>query len=105
MYDFSTRDLSTLDDAIRALASGRSTSVAIESLAGIHAIDSCQVNFVAAAKDRGGTLQGRSVEFALVPESWGEMRDLLRPMLERSGFQWLCQKGAVSLLLSSDGGW
>jgi hypothetical protein len=90
-----------------ALAAGTLESVAVHDLAGVKAIDGCQLTLrigrdLGVRRDESGTL-----ECILSATWWDNMEFLLEPFCESgsTGFQWLTNVGEIALLISHDGRW
>ena len=108
LYSFTQSEVVRLKQIIDELANGNMQSTALHQERGIDAVRGCE--FVLTRGDRdNGTNQTSPLHFECVlsKAGWADVSFLLQPFCETgaNGFQWLEEKGPISLLISVKGTW
>src|SRR6185369_11608727 len=96
-----------LADAIRTLAEGRAAALLIHCLPGVVANDGLEVT-AKVGEPPGGVERVGQNKFEAVQsrEGWSDDAERVAGLIGFHGcFNWLCDSGEISLLVSPDGGW
>ena len=109
LYAFDQSSVLQLKDLVSALAAGTMARTALHRQPWIEPLDGCEFELRLGKRDQGviqtGPLQ---FECSLSEEGWADIAFLLEPFCATghpSGFQWLNERGKISLLISSSGMW
>jgi hypothetical protein len=109
LYEFDQGAALRLKELVSALAARTATSTSLHKQPWIEAIDDCKLELRLAIRDQGVIQVGPlRFEFVLSSEGWTDVDFLLDPFCDgkpSSGFQWLSDRGKISLLISSNGKW
>jgi hypothetical protein len=108
LYEFKPSEAQSLRRIALQLARGRTRKVPLHEERGILAMGGCQLILSRGEKDRGVFETGRSVfEWVLTGGVWLSVSGLIRPFskTDSGGYQWLCDRGQIRILLSHDGYW
>ena len=108
LYSFTLREVLRLKERVDNLSTGELSEIALHKEPGVEPIDGCEFQLKLGDRDRG-IVQITPVHFecALSNEGWIDVSCLLEPFCEpdATGFQWLVDKGPISLLISVKGTW
>jgi hypothetical protein len=106
LYEFNLSEAQFLRRISLQLARGRTPRVLLHKEQGIHAIGGCQLSLNQGEKDLG-VFETGSLEFAwaLTGGGWLSVSGLIRPFSRAGsvGYQWLCNRGKIRILISHDG--
>jgi hypothetical protein len=107
LYEFNSTDIERLRAEVMRLMDGSVSRIRLEKIVPVTSIGGLESAFVQGARDRGVVRNGRNTfEVVLTSEGWDRVEGLLEQFCEPgSGYQWLCEQGDASLLLSRDGSW
>ena len=109
LYAFDQPGVCRLRDLVNSVAAGTVTSLSLHKQSWIEPVDRCELELCLGKCDRGIIQVGPSrFECVLSDKGWADIAGLLEPFCESNnlqGYQWLNEKGKVSLLLSSSGTW
>jgi len=108
LYSFTLPDVSRLKRYTAELSTGESLEILLHKEPGIEPINGCELQLKLGNRDRG-IVQTTPLQFECVlsNEGWIDVSCLLEPFCEpdATGFQWLVDKGPISLLISVKGTW
>ena len=108
LYSFSRAETLRLKQIADQLSSGTLRQVALHEEAGVEPINRIQLFLEVGNRDQG-IVQNTPESFncILSVRGWLEVSFLLQPFCqsETNGFQWLVDKGPISLLISKKGTW
>ncbi len=109
LYAFEQSEVIQFQDFVNSLAAGTETSVSLDKQPWIEPVGGCELELHLAKRDRGIIQVGPSrFECVLSNEGWLDIAGLLEPFCESNdlkAYQWLSEKGNISLLLSCSGMW
>jgi hypothetical protein len=108
LYSFVHPEVLRLREIANKLATGEMREIALHDEAGLEPINSCQLSLRLGKRDQCIVQNGpQSFDCILPEEGWLDMSSLLEPFCENpaTGFQWLVDKGPISLLISNNGTW
>ncbi len=109
LYAFDHSEVLQFKDLISTLLVGATTNISLNELPWIDSVDGCKLEMSLGKRDQG-VKQIAPSRFActLSKEGWTDVAFLLEPFCaeERpTGYQWLDERGKVSLLISHSGSW
>ena len=109
LYAFDQSAVLQLRDLVNLLAAGKETSASLHKQPWIESVDGCELELSLGQRDRGVLeVDPSRFECVLSCEGWADIAGLLEPFSESDGpelYQWLNEKGKISLLISSSGRW
>jgi len=110
IYDFRTAELSALQQAFAALASGMLTRADLTALPGTDGVRGCRLVAVAARAGRGVIAvndKPGTFEWIGTPPYWDDLVAWVEPFLApgQRDYQWLYEAGPIQVLLSRTGEW
>ena len=108
LYDFDAREAAEFRSLLEQLRDHRSAEIKLHEQANVEPIDNCQLTLKTGSRDLGVVQSGPSAfECILTIEGWDDMAFLIEPFCDPAcrGYQWLDERGKISLLFSRDGQW
>jgi hypothetical protein len=109
LYEFDRAEAVWLREIFDSLANGSRQHLSLHDEPRIEAVGGCQLELRLGRREVGIPKAKRMrFEFTLSPEGWADVASLMDPFCESedvNGYQWLNERGAVSLLLSPSGEW
>jgi len=108
LYRFTQEEALRLRAIVNELSNGHLQYLALHIQPGIEPIDECQLLMKRDKLDQGIVQRApRRFECVLSEAGWRDVSLLLEPFCETDtrGFQWLVEKGPISLLISAKGTW
>ena len=106
--DWAEGEVAALREAAEQLGSGAVTTIAVDCLAFVEALDGIRFDWIVDPCDRGVRLPAASRHFVmkLPAGDWRWVAEVIRPF-EKGGsrWNWLLPISEVQVLLTSDGGW
>src|SRR6266702_2504621 len=109
LYAFDQAGALHLRDLVSTLADSSTTTESLHAQPWIEPISGCELELRLGSRDQGVIQVGPSrFECVLSDEGWADIDFLLEPFCEKeqsSGFQWLNERGKISLLISPNGSW
>ncbi len=107
-HDWAEGEVAALRGAAEQLGLGEATTIAVDRLPFVEALDGIRFDWIVDSWDRGVRLPGASRHFVmkLPADDWRGVADVIRPF-EKGGsrWNWLLPISEVQVLLTSDGGW
>ena len=108
LYSFKLPEVFRLKQCVDELSTGKSRETALHKEPGIEPIVGCEVYLKLGKRDQGIVqIAPMHFECVLSNEGWIDVSCLLEPFCQADtdGFQWLVDKGPISLLISIKGTW
>jgi len=109
LYSFDQSAVLRLMNLISALAAGTTTSASLHEQPWIEPVGGCELKLCLSGHDKGVVQIGPSTfECVLRNEGWDDIAGLLKPFCESHRadvYQWLNERGQISLLISANGAW
>ena len=108
LFSFTREEAAHLYQLPVGLSTGAIQSVSLHEDPTIDSIGGCELRLLQGKTDRGVLQTGRaSFDYVLTPTGWDNMAGLVEPyyITGSDGFQWLCSRTKINLLLSKDGSW
>jgi len=108
LYSFTRPEALRLKQIAGQLSTGELREIALDGEPGIDRVCGCHLLLRLGKRDQGIVqLAPLRFECALTDEGWLDVSFRLEPFCEtdKTGFQWLVDKGAISLLISVKGTW
>jgi hypothetical protein len=109
LYAFDQSEILRFKDLISTLSLGTATNISLHEQPWINPVDGCTVEMRLGKRDQGIKQIGPSgFECVLTEEGWTDVAFLLEPFCAKElprGYQWLDERGQVSLLISPSGSW
>ena len=108
---FHTEEIVALQRFLLELSQGETNSPAVlNELQGVESADGLRLRLHLGARDLGVQAGDGDMHFEwhLSSEGWIDVTELLEPFTKRTAtgrFQWLDDRGTVSVLISTDGSW
>jgi hypothetical protein len=106
LFQYTASEVCLLREAARALASGVCQDISLHGESWLEPLHGCRL-FLRRGTKNIGIRQLALLEFECVlsAEGWSNLEGLLDPFCESNsnGFQWLTQRGQISLLISQNG--
>ena len=109
LYAFDQSEVLRFKDLISTLSLGKATNVSLHEQSWIDPVDGCKLEMSLGKRDRGiKQVDPSRFECVLTEEGWTDVAFLLEPFCAKelpTGYQWLEERGQVSLLISPSGSW
>lgn len=108
LFDFTQKEAAWLHGLLVNLSTGLLQSVALHDHPNVEAIGHCELNLRCGQSYRGVMqIEPWVFDCVLTPVGWDNMAGLVAPFCDdaTTGFQWLCGKTRIKLLLTKDGHW
>ena len=108
LSSFTRRAALRLKQIVCQLSTGKLQEISLHDEAGIEPVHDCQLILRLSKHDKGITETGPlRFDCVLSDEGWLDVSTLLEPFCEADTncFQWLVEKGPISLLISVKGTW
>jgi hypothetical protein len=109
LYSFDQSAVLQLMNLISALAAGTTTNASLHEQPWIEPLGGCELKLCLGGRDEGVAQIGPSrFECVLRNEGWDDIAGLLKPFCESRRadvYQWLNDRGQISLLISASGDW
>jgi hypothetical protein len=108
LYEFSTADICSLRESIRALLDGSRVFVSLHNEPYFEPVASFQVRLKVSDRELGiKQIQPGLFESLFTRDGWETLADRLDPFCHgnSTGYQWLSDTGGIAFLISSDGKW
>ena len=108
LYQFDQPEAKQLKAIFESMAAGSQQRLALHEEPWIEAIGECRLDLEVGIRDCGVIQRGpMRFEYVLKEDSWSDLALLVEPFYrdEPGVYQWLNERGKVSLLLSKDGKW
>ena len=108
LYSFTQAEVLHLRQIVDALADGTVQSATLNDERGIESLDGCHLVLTSGDQDKGtNQMSPLQFECILSKKGWADVSFRLEPFCETdaTGFQWLEEKGPISLLISVKGTW
>ena len=108
LYSFSRLEVLRLKNVTDRLATGKLQEIALHEEPGFEPIDGCMLFFKSGKGDQGIVEDShQAFDCVLSDGGWLDVSFLLEPFCETdtTGFEWLVDKGPISLLISVKGTW
>jgi hypothetical protein len=109
LYAFDQPEALRFKDLISALAVGATSNISLHEQSWIDPVDGGTLEMILGKRDQGVKQVGASrFECVLSEEGWADVAFLLEPFCAEehpTGYQWLDERGKISLLISPNGSW
>lgn len=108
LYDFSPIEVQRLRGLIKSLIDRSRGSVVLSELPWIGSVKGCCLTLRLGDGEQGVRQTGPLIfDCTLNEVNWDNVEGLLEPFCESepTGYQWLCRRSKVSLIVSRDGRW
>lgn len=106
LFDFTPAEAESLRKGVRCLADGQRERLDLAEDCNVTSVGGFALSFVVGRRDVGLACERGCFSWVLCPETWDNIEGLIEPFVKGStGFQWLSNAGATSLLISPGGTW
>ena len=108
LYSFNRPEVLRLREIADQLSHGKLHQIALHEERSVEPVRGCQLYLRLGSRDDGIVQNApQSFQCIMSEEGWLDVSFLLEPFCETdtSGFQWLVDKGPISLLISANGTW
>jgi hypothetical protein len=108
LFSFTPEEAGHLHQLLVGLSKGAVQSISLREDRAVDSIGGCELRLQQGKTDRGVLQTGQaSFDCVLTHAGWDNMAELVEPFrnTKTAGFQWLCERTKIKLLLSKDGRW
>jgi hypothetical protein len=108
LYDFNGKEAAEFRSLLKEARDDRSADIKVHEQIDVEPMNDCQLTLKTGARNLGIVQTGPSAfDCILKTEAWDDMASLVEPFCSPAcqGYQWLDERGRISLLFSRNGQW